>query len=72
MSRGVGELVLLIISTMDCDEDTQVMSAWCNANARPRKFCTQLIESPSRYALDRAVDVEGGDRRVVRGLLGEI
>lgn len=66
------ELVLLVVPVLQIDEDTQVMCASNHAHARSREFRAQLVVSPRTDALFRAVDIEGGDGRVVGGLFGEV
>lgn len=66
------QLVLLVVALLQCDEDAQVVSARNDANACASEFGAELVESFGLDTLLRAVDIEGGDRRVMRRLLGEI
>lgn len=65
MRRRVGELVFLIASTVNRDENAEIMGAWCDTNAGTCELGTQLIKSTSRYSLDWAVDKESRDGGVV-------
>jgi hypothetical protein len=66
------ELVLLIVPVLQGDEDAQVMCAGGNAHTCAGEFCAELIVATRDDALLGAVDVEGGNGGVVRGLLGEV
>lgn len=43
-----------------------------NAYVGSREFRAELVESPRRNTLLRAVNVESGDGRVMRGLFGKV
>lgn len=66
------ELVFLIASALDVDKESKVMCAWCYSYARPGEFGTELVETAHADAFDGAIDEEGGDWRVVGGLLGKV
>jgi hypothetical protein len=66
------ELVLLIIPVLEVDEDAQVMRSCDNTHARASKLRAQLVVPLCTDTLLRAVDVEGGNGRVVGGLFGEV
>lgn len=67
----VRELVLLVAPVPQGHEDAQVVLAGTDADARTRELGADLVEAPGRDASFRTVDVEGGHRRVVGGLLGQ-
>lgn len=66
------QLVFLIIAILQRYENAQVMRPSNDANICSGKLRTQLIVSPCDDSLLRAVDVEGGNGRVVGGLFGEV
>lgn len=66
------ELILLVIPVLQVDEDTQVVCSSDHAHASSSELRAQLVVSPRADALLGAVDVEGRNGRVVRGLFGEI
>jgi hypothetical protein len=68
----MGELVLLVVAVLQGDEDAQVVCAGNDADVGAGEFCAQLIEAAGDDTLGGAVDVEGGDGRMVRRLLGEV
>jgi hypothetical protein len=68
----MGKLVLFIASVLQCNEDAQVMCSWHHAHTRASELGAQLIVPPSHNTFLRAVDVEGGNGRVVRSLLGDV
>lgn len=72
ISRWVRQLVLLIVSILQRDEDAQVVCASNYSHACAGEFRAQLVVTLGTNALLRAVDVEGGDGRVMRGLFGKI
>lgn len=52
--------------------DALVVDAWDDADGGAGEFGGELVEAARRDALVGAVDVVGGDGRVVGGLLGEV
>jgi hypothetical protein len=68
----MGELVLLAPVVIQRNEDAQVVGTWYDAHAGAGKLGAQLVEAARADALFRAVNVKGGDGRVVRRLLGEV
>jgi hypothetical protein len=66
------KLVFLIVSSLEVDEKSEVMCAWCYSYASPSKFGTELVKAAHADAFDGAVNKEGGDWRVVGGLLGQV
>ena len=66
------ELVFLIISLLEGDEDAQVVLPRCHFDTGTGEFGRYLVKSPGSDTLLRAVDVEGGNGRVVGGLFGEV
>jgi hypothetical protein len=68
----VCELVLLVVPVLQIDEDAQVVCSSDHAHACSSELRAQLVVSPRADALLRAVDVEGGNGRVVGGLFGEV
>lgn len=68
----VCELVLLVIPVLQCNEDAQVVRSSHNTHTRTSELGAQLVVSLRTYALLWTVDVEGGNGRVVGGLLGEV
>lgn len=66
------ELVLLIIPVLEVDEDSQVMRSCDHTHARASKLRAQLVVPLCTDTLLRAVDVEGGNGRVVGCLFGEV
>jgi hypothetical protein len=68
----VCELVLFIAAVLQGDEDSQVVRAGHYSYACACELGAQLIITSCANALLGTVDVEGGDGRVVRGLLGEV
>jgi len=61
----VCELVLLVIPVLQVDEDTQVVCSSHDAHTCARELCAQLIIASCADALLGAVDVKGGDGRMV-------
>ena len=68
----MSELVLLIASVLQGDEDTQVVRSSHHSYTCTCELGAQLIITARTDALLGAVDIEGGDGRVVGGLLGEV
>jgi hypothetical protein len=68
----MGQLVLLVISVLERDEDAQIVRSGHDAHACPGEFCAQLIVTSRADALLGAFYVEGGDGRVVGSLFGEV
>jgi hypothetical protein len=68
----VCELVLLVVAVLQGDEDAQVVGTGDDADVGARELCAQLVEAAGNDALGGAVNVEGGDGRVVRRLLGQV
>lgn len=66
------ELVLLIVPVLEGDEDAQVVCASGDAHTCAGELCAELVVATGNDALFGAVNVEGGDRGVVRRLLGEV
>jgi len=66
------ELVFLVVSVLQIDEDAQVVCTSHYAYARAGKLGTELIVAPRADAFFRTINVEGGDWRMMRGLLGDI
>lgn len=66
------KLVLLIIPVLQRNEYAQVVCASNDADIGACELGTELIEASSGDAFLRTVDIESGDRRVVRGLFGKI
>jgi hypothetical protein len=66
------ELVLFIPPVLQGDEDAQVVRSSHDAHACTGKLRAQLIVASCGDALLWTVDVEGGNGRVVRCLLGEV
>lgn len=66
------ELILLVIPVFQCDEDAQVVRSSYNAHTGASELCAQLVIPSRAYAFLGAVNVEGGDGRVVRRLFGEV
>jgi hypothetical protein len=66
------ELVLLIASVLQRDEDAEVVCSRNHAHACSGELGTQLVVASCAYAFLGTFDVEGGDGRVVRGLFGEV
>ena len=71
VGRGVRELVLLPVALVQGDEDAEVVLPRGHFDRGSREFGGELVETPGGEALGGAVDVEGGDGGMVRGLLGE-
>jgi hypothetical protein len=68
----VCELVFLVITVLQGDEDSQVVSASDDTHARPGKLCAQLIVASCTDAFLRAINIKGRNRGVVRCLLSEV
>lgn len=69
---GVRKLILLVVPSVQIDEDALVVDARNDLDAGAGEFGAQLVKAIGRDALFGAVDVEGGDGRVVRGLFSEV
>jgi hypothetical protein len=68
----VSQLVLFVVSVLQRDEDAEVVRASHHAHACSGKLGTELVVAPCADAFLRALNVESRDRRVVRGLLGQV
>lgn len=68
----MSQLVLFVVPVLQRDEDAQVVCSSHHAHACPGEFGTELVISSRADAFLGALDVEGGDRRVMRRLLGEV
>ena len=65
MRCRVCELVFLIASIREVDEDAQIVRARCDPDACASEFGAQLVEPTSCDAFDGAVNVEGRDGRMM-------
>jgi len=65
MRRWMCELVLLISPVLQRNEDTLVVISSHDPDAGARELGRQLIISPCRYALLRAIYNKGGHRGMV-------
>ena len=72
LSGWVRELILFFSSTMQRDEDAQIVRSRRDLDARSGELGTQLVKPPRRDAPLRAIDVEGRYWRMVGGLFGEV
>jgi len=63
--RWVCELVFFVVPVLEGDEDAQVVCPRSDAHACSGELCAQLVVALGTDALFWAVDVEGGDGRVV-------
>ena len=68
----MGQLVLLVVPVLQGDEDAQIVCSSDDAHARAGELGAELVIASCADAFLRAVDVEGGDGRVVGGLFGEV
>lgn len=59
MRGWVGELVLLVVSLVEGDEDAEVVLAGGDFDGCPCELCGELVEAARREALGGALDVEG-------------
>ena len=59
MRCGVRELIFLIISIREVDEDSKIVSAGRYPDACACEFGAQLVESAGCDTLDGTVDVKG-------------
>lgn len=71
MCCGVCELVLLLIPVVKGYENAQVMRSSCDSNTRSCKFGAEMVISTSCDTFLRAIDIKGGYRRMMGGLLGQ-
>lgn len=65
------ELVLLLIPVIKGYENAQVVCSSRDSNTRSCEFGAEMIISTSCDCLLRTIDIKGGHRRVMRGLLGQ-
>lgn len=72
MCDRMSQLILLIISIFEVDEDAQVMCSWCDSYTGACEFGAYLIETAGTDTLHGAIDKEGGHRRMMRSLLSDI
>jgi hypothetical protein len=68
----VCQLVFLVTPACQCNEDAQVVCSSNNTDVGTGELGAELVEASRGDALLRAVDVKGGDRRVVGGLFGQV
>lgn len=72
VSMGMREPVLLVVPVLQLDEDPMVVFTGTDADAGARELGADLVVAASRDASFGTVDVVGGDRRVMGGLLGQV
>ena len=68
----MGHLVLLIVSVFQIDKYAQVVCSRCDPYTGACEFSAKLVETAGADAFHRAVDKEGGHRRMVRSLLSDV
>lgn len=66
------QLVLFVVPVLQRDENAQVVRSCHNPHTGASKLCAQLVISSCADASLRAVDVKGGNGRMVGGLFGEV
>ena len=66
------QLISLVITLVQGDEDSQVVLAGHDLNRSARELGRDLVIAPGIETLLRAADVEGADWRVVGGLLSQV
>jgi len=59
------QLVFFIITAVECYEDAQVVRSGNNTNVCSGELGAKLIKTTGGYSLGRAVNVKGGDWRVM-------
>lgn len=72
MGVWVSQLVFLVVSLLDVDEDSKVVLAGAHANAGACELGADLVESARGDSPLRAVNVKGRDWGMVGGLFGEV
>jgi hypothetical protein len=66
------ELILFVVPVLQGNEDAQIVRSSDDAHTCASKLCAQLVVSFRTNAFLGAVDVEGGNGRMMGGLFGEI
>ena len=72
MCDWMSQLILLIVSVFEVDENAQIMCSWCDSYTGACEFGAELIETAGADTFHGAIDKEGGYRRMVRSLLSDI
>ena len=66
------QLILLIVSIFQVDKYAQVMCSGCDSDTSTCEFGAYLVETACADTFHGAIDKEGGDRGVMRSLLGDV
>lgn len=70
--RRVCQLVFLVVSVLERNEDAEIVCSSHNAHTGSGELGAKLVVSSRAHAFLWTVDVEGRDRRVVGSLFGKV
>ena len=72
MRNRMSQLILLIVSVFQIDEDAEVMCSWCDSYTGACEFGAYLIKTAGADTLHGAINEKGGYRRMMRSLLSDV